>query len=111
MASGGRFNSLGLHVNTNVKRKDSTTFLLSPDLSASPQFSMSPTYSYAHCNGDFFNRSTELQRSLQNDSWQDRSTGSCAPLLATSHSCGGNLYLKGDSLVQSNFMYGTFGEA
>lgn len=108
MASGRRFNTLGLCMNTNVRRQDSTAFLVSPELSASPQFSMSPTYSYAQCNDFLQCGSRSLQKSMQNNSWQENSVGSSAPLLPSRKPSVGTMDLKKGSLSRSKFMYGMF---
>lgn len=103
MASAKRWNSLGLRVNTNVRRNDSTSYLLSPEMSASPtQFSLSSSYSYAHCPATLPNRNTYV--SMNNETLQNSSMGSIAPLIMN----GQPHMVSLDHSGQSNFMYGMF---
>ncbi|XP_045180809.2 uncharacterized protein LOC123540058 isoform X3 [Mercenaria mercenaria] len=80
MAFGKNGNMKGLRVQT--ERRDSRSYLLSPELSNSPsQFVVSPSYSYVDGFNSLSNRGNRNNYVGMNNSWQTSSFGSLAPLL------------------------------
>lgn len=86
MAFGKKINMKGLRVQTD--RRDSKSYLLSPELSRSPtQFSVSPSYSYVEEFGSPNKR--DNRNKFVGHTWQTSSAGFMAPMLPARPPCVG----------------------
>lgn len=74
----------GLRIQTD--RRDSRSYLLSPELSRSPtQFSLSPTYSYVEEFGSLKKR--DNRNKFVGNTWQTSNAGCIAPMLPARSPC------------------------
>jgi len=99
MASKKGMRTRGLRLAT--ERKDSESYLLSPELSSPIQFPLSPAQTLPHSGGRNSPRGNPYF-TMQDNSWHNSSIGSTAPLIPQNMTPKGFSQLRGHHGIQHN---------